>query len=149
MAETDRLALVADIASSYLRRNSVAPEQIATVIATVSTALQRAGRELEGGSVSEGAESVPTSAKAAPAVTVRSSVKPETITCLDCGARQKTLKRHLQSSHKLTPDQYREKWNLKSDYPMVAPNYSAKRSQMAKQIGLGQKTGGRRRRKQG
>jgi predicted transcriptional regulator len=68
-------------------------------------------------------------------------VKPDYIVCLDCGAKVKTLKRHLQSAHGLTPQQYRERWELKRDYPMTAPAYSERRSQMARDLGLGRKAG--------
>jgi predicted transcriptional regulator len=79
-----------------------------------------------------------------PAVTVRSSVKPDYIVCLDCGVKVKTLKRHLQSAHGLDPKQYRERWGLKTDYPMTARAYSKRRSAMAQQIGLGRKAAERR-----
>jgi predicted transcriptional regulator len=72
-----------------------------------------------------------------PAVSVRSSVKPDALTCLECGAKQKTLKRHLMSSHGLSPEQYRAKWKLPAAYPMVAPNYAATRRDLAIAIGLG------------
>lgn len=75
----------------------------------------------------------------APAVPVRSSVKPDHIVCLEDGKKFKSLKRHLRTQYDLTPEQYRERWNLPADYPMVAPNYSARRSQLAKDNGLGRK----------
>jgi hypothetical protein len=78
-----------------------------------------------------------------PAVPIRRSIQPDAITCLDCGRPQKMLKRHLTTAHQLTPDEYRKRWGLKSDYPMSAPNYTARRSELAKSYGLGK--GGRRR----
>jgi predicted transcriptional regulator len=74
-------------------------------------------------------------------VPIKKSVQPEYIVCLEDGAHQKTLKRHLQSAHGMTPQQYREKWRLPKDYPMVAPAYSEQRSKMAKALGLGRKAG--------
>ncbi|RYG32787.1 MAG: MucR family transcriptional regulator, partial [Burkholderiales bacterium] len=79
--------------------------------------------------------------KQEPAVSVRSSVKPASLTCLDCGRKQRTLKRHIGSAHGLTPNAYRAKWGLPNDYPMVAPEYSAQRSSMAKARGLGRRPG--------
>jgi len=72
-----------------------------------------------------------------PAAPIRHSVGPDAIACLDCGYRRKMLKRHLKRAHQLTPDTYRERWGLKRDYPMVAPNYTARRSELAKSLGLG------------
>lgn len=76
-----------------------------------------------------------------PAVSIRASVKPDTIACLECGSKHKMLKRHLLTAHDMTPDEYRARWNLPGDYPMVARDYSAKRAELAKQIGLGRKPG--------
>lgn len=78
-----------------------------------------------------------------PAVSIRASVKPDAITCLECGSKHKMLKRHLLTAHDMTADEYRARWNLPGDYPLVAPNYSAKRAELAKQIGLGRKPGNR------
>jgi predicted transcriptional regulator len=134
--QAEKLALVAEIASSYMSRNKVPQDQISSIVASVTNALQAAASELSG-------EAPPSSSEAAsvekptPAVPVRSSVKPDAITCLECGAKQKTLKRHLSTAHNLTPAEYRSKWGLKKEYPMVAPSYSAQRSTMAKKIGLG------------
>jgi predicted transcriptional regulator len=77
--------------------------------------------------------------KQEPKVSIRSSIKPDYITCLECGKKQKMLKRHLMTSHETTPAEYRQKWNLSSDYPMVAPNYAEQRRALAKSIGLGTK----------
>ena len=120
---------VAKIVSAYAKRNVLAADQLPTLIATVHAALA----SIEGGVLHEPAIAPE------PAVTIRRSVQPDAITCLDCGHRQKTLKRHLMTAHKLTVDEYRKRWGLKSDYPMVAPNYAARRSEMAKSIGLGRR----------
>jgi predicted transcriptional regulator len=82
-----------------------------------------------------------------PAVSIRSSVKPDHIVCLEDGKKLKMLKRHLMTHYNLTPDQYRQRWGLAADYPMVAPNYAEKRRDLAKKIGLGRKPGPRRGRK--
>jgi predicted transcriptional regulator len=139
---TDKLALIADVVSSYLRRNSVSTDQIGTVVASVTRAIGDAEKQLAGGGVEVGASpDIATTARPEPAVSVRSSVKPDFIICLDCGAKVKTLKRHLQSAHGLDPKQYRERWELKKDYPMTAPAYSERRSAMARDLGLGRKAG--------
>jgi len=133
MSDTDNQALVAQILSSYLSNNTVNPADLPTVIETVKKAF--------GG----GAEPVPeTSALGAakkwePAVPVKKSVTQDAITCLCCGTKFKSLKRHLQSEHQLTPKDYRAAFDLKSDYPIVAPNYAAQRSALAKSLGLGRK----------
>ena len=118
---------VAKIVSAYAKRNPLSADQLPALIATVHAALA----SIEGGG--------PTAPAIGPepAVPIRRSIQPDAITCLDCGHRQKTLKRHLLTAHQLTPDAYRVRWRLKSDYPMVAPNYAARRSEMAKSIGLG------------
>src|SRR5690606_13919951 len=85
--------------------------------------------------------------KPEPAVSIRSSVKPDYIVCLEDGKKLKMLKRHLMTHYNLTPDQYRQRWSLPADYPMVAPNYAEKRRELAKKIGLGRKPGTTRRRK--
>jgi predicted transcriptional regulator len=156
---TDKLALVADIASSYLRRNSTSVEQIPNVIASITRAMDQAARELEGGAPVEGEPAgASAEAKPTPAVPIKKSVQRDYIVCLEDGVKARTLKRHLQSAHGLSPQQYREKWGLPRDYPMVAPTYSEHRSEMAKRLGLGRKPaeeggegegGGRRGRRQG
>ena len=140
---THKLALVADVVSSFLRRNSIGTDQIGNVVASVTRALSAAETQLAGGG-ELGSGLTPeaqTLEKAEPAVSVRASVKPDYIVCLDCGAKVKTLKRHLQSAHGLDPKQYREKWGLKKEYPMTAPAYSERRSAMARDLGLGRKAG--------
>ena len=135
MADSDEKTLVAQILSSYLSNNTVAPTDLPSVIESVKKAF---------GGASE-AVSTPTSGSESkswePAVAVKKSVSPEAITCLVCGEKFKSLRRHLQSSHNLTPQEYREAFKLKSDYPIVAPAYAAQRSELAKSLGLGRKAG--------
>jgi predicted transcriptional regulator len=116
-------------------------DQIGGVIASVTKAIQDAERVLAGGEIGNAAESPQEEAPREPAVSPRSSVKRDYIVCLDCGAHVKTLKRHLQSAHGLEPRAYRERWGLKQDYPLTAPAYSERRSQMAHDLGLGRKAG--------
>ena len=127
--------LTASIVSAYVSHNTTQASEIPTLISQVHTALQRlsAGRP-------EAAPQEPSK----PAVPVKKSVTPEYLICLEDGKRFKSLKRHLRTQYKMTPEQYREKWGLPADYPMVAPNYAVERSQLAKKMGLGQQ---RRRRK--
>lgn len=135
MADSERLALIANVAASYLRNNSVGVDQIGTVVANVTRAMQQVAT----GTGGEGAEAAATAEKATPAVPVRRSVQGDYIVCLEDGLRVRTLKRHLGSAHGMTPQQYREKWGLPRDYPMTAPEYSERRSAMAKSLGLGRK----------
>ena len=141
MPETDKLSLIADITASYLRRNSVSVDQIGIVVSSVTDALEHASRKLAGTQTEESGQSAAGMDKAKPAVPIKRSVQPDHIVCLEDGFKGKTLKRHLQTAHDLTPQQYREKWHLPRDYPMVAPSYSASRSAMAKKLGLGRKAG--------
>ena len=122
------LALTADIVAAYVGHNSVSPSDIPALIQHVHAALSR----IAGGS----GEIVAEAPK--PAVSPKRSVTPEYIVCLEDGKKFKSLKRHLRTQYKMTPEQYREKWGLPADYPMVAPNYAVARSQLAKQMGLGQ-----------
>lgn len=122
------------IVAAYLGNHNVAPEQIPTLIASVHAAL---------GSLGQPIASMEPAKK--PAVSVRKSVQPHAITCLDCGFSGQMIRRHLTTAHDLTPEQYRERWGLPVDYPVVAPNYASKRSQFAKAIGLGTSTPRRRR----
>ena len=135
MSEPDEKALVAQILSSYLSNNTVAPADLPSVIESVKRAF--AG--------TAGTTSTPVSDSGAkrwePAVPVRRSVTPEAVTCLVCGGKLKSLKRHLQTAHQLTPREYRDAFKLKSDYPIVAPAYAARRSDLAKSLGLGRKPG--------
>ena len=122
--------LTAHIVGAYVEKNPVPLGNIGELIASVSTSLQglNSTTELQ-------AENVK------PAVSPKRSVKPDFIGCIECGKNFKSLRRHLNSKHGLTPDEYRSKWNLSGDYPMVAPNYTVARSEMAKKMGLGRKPG--------
>ncbi len=122
------IGLTANIVSAYVSNNPVAAADIPALINQVHAALIRV-------SAGQGEAAVE---PPKPAVTVRKSVTPEYLVCLEDGKKFKSLKRHLRSQYNMTPEQYREKWGLPPDYPMVAPNYAAARSQLAKQMGLGQ-----------
>jgi predicted transcriptional regulator len=128
VAEDTLLTLTADIVAAHVSNNSVAVNDLPHLIQNVHQAL--AGISGSGA----GAE-----AKPEPKVSIRASVKPDFITCLECGKKQKMLKRHLMTNHEMTPVDYRQKWGLSSDYPMVAPNYAEQRRALAKSIGLGTK----------
>ena len=121
--------LAADIVSAYVSNNSVPTGDLATLISDVHSALLRVG----GGTVE-----IPVEAPK-PAIPVKKSVTPDYIVCLEDGKKFKSLKRHLRTQYNMTPEQYREKWGLPADYPMVAPNYAKARSELAKEMGLGQK----------
>lgn len=128
------IELTADIVSAYVSNNSVSAGDIPGLINQVHSALMR----VSAGQVDAPAEPLK------PAISVKKSITPEHIVCLEDGKKFKSLKRHLRTQYSMTPEQYREKWGLPPDYPMVAPNYAAARSELAKQMGLGQQ---RRRRK--
>jgi predicted transcriptional regulator len=120
--------LTADIVAAHVSNNSVAVNDLPTLIANVHGALA---------TLSEPA--VAEEVKLEPAVSVRASIKPDYIVCLEDGKKLKMLKRHLMTHYQMTPADYRAKWNLPSDYPMVAPNYAAQRKALAHKIGLGRK----------
>jgi len=122
------IELTAQIVSAYVSNNPVASGDLSALINQVHGALTR---------VSTG-QGDPQTEPLRPAVSVKKSITPEYIVCLEDGKKFKSLKRHLRTQYGVTPEQYREKWNLPADYPMVAPNYAAARSQLAKQMGLGQ-----------
>jgi len=122
--------LTADIVSAFVSNNPIAADQLSELIRTVHGAL---------GSVSGGAVEAELEALE-PAVSIKKSLKKDHLVCLDCGKSFKSIKRHLGTSHDLTPDAYREKWGLKPDYPMVAPAYAEARSKIANEIGLGRKS---------
>ena len=122
------LDLTAEIASAYLGNNPTPAAEIPALISQIHTALQR---------VSTGRSETPAE-PAKPAVSVKKSMTPDYLVCLEDGKRFKSLKRHLHSRYNMTPEQYRDKWGLPADYPMVAPNYAVARSQLAKKMGLGQ-----------
>lgn len=126
--DADYIGLAANIVAAYVSHNSVPSAEIPNLISQVYTALRR---------VSDG-QGASAAATAKPAVPVKRSVTAEYIVCLEDGLKFKSLKRHLRTRYNLTPDQYREKFNLPADYPMVAPNYAAARSKLAKDMGLGQ-----------
>ena len=128
------IELTAGIVSAFVSNNSVAANEIPALINQVHSALLR---------VSSGGKDAP-SEPLKPAVAVKKSITPDYIVCLEDGKKFKSLKRHLRTQYNVTPEQYREKWGLPADYPMVAPNYAAARSKLAKDMGLGQQ---RRRRK--
>jgi predicted transcriptional regulator len=120
------IALTADIVAAHVGNNHVEVGDIAVLIRSVHDALNDLGTPAE-----------PVAPPAEPAVPVRASVKPDYIVCLEDGRKLKMLKRHLMTHYNLTPEQYRAKWNLPADYPMVAPNYAEQRRTLAKKIGLG------------
>jgi len=136
--ETSYIQLTAQIVSAYVSNNTVSSSDIPALIGQVYSTLMRVSN---GGQVAAPAE------PAKPAVPVKRSITAEYIVCLEDGKKFKSLKRHLRTQYDMTPDQYRAKWSLAPDYPMVAPNYAAARSQLAKQMGLGQQR--RRRRDRG
>jgi predicted transcriptional regulator len=131
-ATTALTDLAADIVSAYVTKNSVRPADLASLIVDVHKALSNT----HAGKVEPKQEPL------TPAVNPKKSVFPDYIICLEDRKKFKSMKRHLQTHHQLSPEQYREKWSLPKDYPMVAPNYAQARSALAKKMGLGQ---GRRR----
>jgi predicted transcriptional regulator len=128
MSETNYIELTAEIVSAYVSNNPVPAADMPGLINQVHSALTR----VSGGQ----ADVQPEPLK--PAVSVKKSITPDYIVCLEDGKKFKSLKRHLRTQYNMTPEQYRDKWGLPPDYPMVAPNYAAARSQLAKQMGLGQ-----------
>jgi predicted transcriptional regulator len=129
------IELTTEVVSAYVSNNTVAAGDLAGLIGDVYNALARVGN----GPVAAPAEPLK------PAVNPKKSITPDYIICLEDGKKFKSLKRHLSSMYSMSPEQYREKWGLPSDYPMVAPNYAEARSRLAKEMGLGQKRKGRRR----
>jgi predicted transcriptional regulator len=126
------ITLTADIVAAHVSNNSVAVSDIPTLIQNVHGAL-----------VGLSSTAPAPEVKLEPAVSIRSSIKPDYVVCLEDGKKLKMLKRHLMTHYKMTPDQYRAKWGLPADYPMVAPNYAETRRMLAKKIGLGRKPGKR------
>jgi predicted transcriptional regulator len=127
LAET-LITLTADIVSAHVSNNSVAVNDLPQLIQNVHNALSGLGTPVK-----------EPEAKQEPKVSIRSSIKPDYIVCLEDGKKLKMLKRHLMTHYQMTPDDYRQKWGLNSDYPMVAPNYAEQRRSLAKKIGLGTK----------
>ena len=128
VAALDLLALTADIVSAHVSNNNLSIADVPALIVNVHASLAGLGAADE-----------PAAAEQEPAVSIRRSVKPDYIVCLEDGKKLKMLKRHLMTHYQMTPDDYRAKWNLPADYPMVAPNYAEQRRTLAKSIGLGTK----------
>lgn len=122
------ITLTADIVSAHVSNNSVSVSDLPALIQNVHSALNGLGQPVQAPEV-----------KPEPAVSIRASVKPDYVVCLEDGKKLKMLKRHLMTHYQMTPEQYRAKWNLPADYPMVAPNYAEQRRTLAKKIGLGTK----------
>ncbi|MBR0664489.1 MucR family transcriptional regulator [Roseomonas hellenica] len=125
----DLLALTAEIVAAHVANNSITQTDLPALIQNVHRTLAGLGER----------PAPPPEEKRQPAVSIKRSITPDYLICLEDGRKLKSMKRHLMTSFGLTPEQYRERWGLPKDYPMVAPAYSAKRSAMAKQIGLGSK----------
>jgi predicted transcriptional regulator len=130
------ITLTSDIVAAHVSNNTISVEQVPTLISTVYGALAGLG-----GSAPE------EEARPEPAVSVRASVKRDHLVCLEDGKKMKMLKRHLMTEHGMTPDEYRQRWGLGADYPMVAPDYAETRRDLAVKIGLGRKPGQKRGRK--
>ncbi|MEL7524524.1 MAG: MucR family transcriptional regulator [Pseudomonadota bacterium] len=126
--DANLIDLTADIVSAYVSNNTVASTDLPSLINEVHSALQKTAS----------ASSEPEPEPLKPAVPVKKSVMPDYIICLEDGKKFKSLKRHLRTHYNMTPEEYRDKWDLGADYPMVAPNYAAARSELAKKMGLGQ-----------
>jgi predicted transcriptional regulator len=132
ISDEDMLRMTADVVSAYVGNNALSPQQIPDVIKTVYGSLTNLSEERK---LNEAPK---------PAVPVRRSVTPEYIVCLEDGKKLKMLKRHLRTNYNMSPEEYRAKWSLPADYPMVAPNYARQRSEFAKRIGLGRRSSGTR-----
>jgi predicted transcriptional regulator len=134
----DFVHLAAEITAAYVANNAISPSEIPTLLKTIHGSLRE---------MASGASTANAPAEAAPpqkpAVPINKTVSPDHIVCLEDGQSFRSLKRHLGTAHNMSPQQYREKWGLPSDYPMVAPNYAEARSEMAKKIGLGQRRRGK------
>jgi predicted transcriptional regulator len=131
IAEEELLRMTTDVVAAYVSNNTLPTAQLAEVINAVYSSL----KSLEGQVAQVQSEPLK------PAIPIRKSVTPEFLICLEDGKKLKMLKRHLRSTYNMTPDEYRSKWGLAPDYPMVAPNYAERRSEFAKKIGLGRSTG--------
>lgn len=135
-ARPELASLTSQIVAAYVARNALPLSELPNVIHAVYQSLLGLGSGASGATTGQ-----------EPAVPIKKSVTPEYITCLEDGKRLKMLKRYLRTRYKMTPEEYRRKWNLQADYPMVAPNYAAQRSAFAKKIGLGHIGNGRTRNK--
>ncbi len=124
------ITLTSDIVAAHVSNNSVSSDEVTALISNIYNALASLGQP-----------AVVAEVAPVPVVSIRSSIKPDYIVCLEDGKKLKMLKRHLMTHYNLTPDQYRARWGLSSNYPMVAPNYAEKRRELAKKIGLGRKLG--------
>lgn len=129
--QSELIEITTSLVAAYVGGNSIAAADVPGLIRSVHTALAGLGEEIAPGEVPN----------REPAVPVKRSITPDYLICLEDGRKFKSLKRHLRSKYDMSPEQYRAKWGLAQDYPMVAPNYAKARSQLAKQMGLGQ--GGR------
>ncbi len=125
--KTSSLESVSKIVSAYVSANTLPSGELSQLIKTVHEALTNPGQAA--------------ASPLEPAVPIKKSIKPDYVICLEDGRKLKMLKRHLRTAYDMTPDEYRQKWGLSSDYPMVAPKYAARRSELAKKIGLGRKPG--------
>ena len=128
-SSSELVELTVDIVSAYVSNNAVVRAELPNLIDQTFNAL----REAE----VKGTQLIPE--ELIPAISINKSTTPDYIICLECGKQFKSLKRHIRTDHTLTPNEYREKWGLPYDYPMVAPNYAAKRSALARKMGLGRK----------
>lgn len=133
LSRPELMNLTAQIVSSYVSGNAVPAAQLPGLIQAVARSLTDLGSD---------AEPVREPEQLQPAVPIRKSVQPDYLVCLEDGKKLKMLKRHLKTVYNMTPDEYRAKWGLPSDYPMVAPNYAESRSRLAKEIGLGRRSKG-------
>lgn len=129
LEKTELVELTAEIVSAYVSNNPVVASDLPAVIHDVFDALSKASSRM----------GQPDNEELKPAIPVKKSVTPEYIVCLEDGKKFKSLKRHLRTHYNLSPEEYRDKWGLPHDYPMVAPNYAAARSELAKKMGLGQR----------
>ena len=128
LSHSDLVELTAEIAAAYSGNNVVSQAELPVLLTNIFNSLSGLG------------QTAPVADKPTPAVPVKKSVFPDYIVCLEDGKKLKMLKRHLNTAYGLSPEDYRERWGLPGDYPMVAPNYAKKRSKLAKKIGLGRKT---------
>ena len=137
VTDTDLLRMTAQVVSSYVSKNPVSADQLPDLINAVHETLKNVDTPV----------AAPQEQPQKPAVPIRRSVHPEYIVCLEDGKKLKMLKRHLRTTYNMTPDEYRAKWGLAPDYPLVAPNYAEQRSAFAKKIGLGRSARGAGRRR--
>lgn len=130
MEQNDLITLTSDIVAAHVSNNSVSVEEIGTLVQRVHGALSSLGEPVQIAPEDK-----------VPVVSVRASIKPDYLVCMECGKKQKTLRRHLKTAHDMTPEQYRKDFGLPDTYPMTSANYSKKRREMAMSFGLGRKKG--------